>query len=528
MRILSAAQMRAADELTTERLGIPQLQLMENAAQAVLAVLAGRFGPLSDRVISVLCGRGNNGGDGLALARLLRDAGARTQIFLFARPEELRDLPRIQYKRLRRGPQTRIVEIRSTTDWDGLLPVLRRSHCAVDALLGTGVSKPLAGLLLHAAESLNALDLPVVSIDIPSGLFSDDIAVATPCVHADVTVTFTAPKIGMLLSPAAGAVGEMIVAPIGTPADLVELSGARLSLVTRSVLEPLLRSRPRFSHKGDFGKVLIVAGSRGKSGAAVLAGLAALRAGAGLVTLAVPSAIQITLMAAAPPELMTEGLASTPNGRLTAAAGSQILRLCESVDAVAIGPGLGTAAGTVSAVCQVVRKSPIPVVADADALNALALTGRPFKARSPLVLTPHLGEMGRLVGRTAEQVFVERLALAGRFARERNCVLVLKGYRTLISDPEGETWINSTGNPGMATAGCGDVLTGILAALLARRQRRPITSLSAAVAAAVYLHGAAGDAAASRLGEESMVAGDIIESLAEVFRIRNSELRIEN
>ena len=522
MKVLSAAQMRAADELTTERLGISQLQLMENAARAVLEVLAGRFGPLHDRVLSLLCGRGNNGGDGLALARLLRDAGARTQIFLFARPEELKELPRIQYKRLRRGVRTRIEQIHSTTDWDRLLPLLRRSHCVVDALLGTGVSKPLAGCLLHAVESLNALELPVVAVDIPSGLLSDDIAAAAPCVQADVTVTFTAPKIGMLLSPGAGAVGEMIVAPIGTPADLVDLSGSRLSLVPRSVLEPLVRPRPRFSHKGDFGKVLIVAGSRGKSGAAILAGLAALRAGAGLVTLAVPSTIQDTLMAAAPPELMTEGLASTPQGALTAAAGKQILRLCETVDAVAIGPGLGTAAGTVSAVRRVVEKAPIPVVADADALNALALSRRPWRAGSPLVLTPHLGEMGRLVGRTAEQVFVERLALARRFAQEHQCFLVLKGYRTLISDPDGETWINGTGNPGMATAGCGDVLTGILAALLARRQRQPIHPLSAMVAAAVYLHGAAGDAAASRLGEESMVAGDIIESLAEVLRMRKS------
>ncbi|MBI3939414.1 MAG: NAD(P)H-hydrate dehydratase, partial [Acidobacteria bacterium] len=383
---------------------------------------------------------------------------------------------------------------------------------------GTGISKPLDGFLLFIAQSINALGLPVVSVDVPSGLLSDDVATASLCVQATLTVTFTAPKIGMVLGPNASAVGEMVVASIGSPPELVEQSGSPFSLMTRDLLAPFQKGRPPFSHKGDFGKILIVSGSRGKSGAAILAGHAALRSGAGLVTLAVPSTIQDAVMAAAPPELMTAGLASTAQGALAPSAGKQILRLLEDFDVVAIGPGLGTGSGAVSAVWEVVSNSSVPVVADADAVNALALLKHPWKSISPLVLTPHLGEMGRLVNRSAPQVFAERLALAADFPRRHDCYLVLKGFRSMVSDPRGEVWVNSTGNPGMATAGSGDALTGIIAAFVARTLHQMDPSLHDAVAAAVYLHGAAGDAAMSQLGQESLMAGDIIRFLPEVLK----------
>ncbi len=521
MRILTAEQMREVDRLTTELFGISQEQLMENAARRVLETLAQRFGSLRGRSISLVCGKGNNGGDGLALARMLAEAGARPRVFLFASAADLKELTRIQYERLQEQGNSAVHEIHSEADWNRVLPEMKGSACLVDALLGTGMSKPLQGLLLHAVQSLNELPTPKIAVDIPSGLFSDDTATPSPCLRADVTVTFTAPKVGMILGPSASAVGEMIVASIGSPTELVEQSDSRLSLATEELLKPFRQPREPFSHKGDFGKILIVAGSRGKSGAAQLAGLAALRAGAGLVTLGVPSRIQDAVMGAAAAELMTEGLTDTPQGVLTARAAKQILDLLRNCDVVAIGPGLGTAPGTVSAICQVIEKSPVPVVADADAINALALRKSRWKAKSPLVLTPHLGEMGRLVGKTSNQVFANRIELCLSFAREKGCYLVLKGYRTLISDPRGEIWVNSTGNPGMATAGSGDVLTGIIAAFVARNSRLPLGSMHDVVAAAVYLHGAAGDAAKRELGEAGLIAGDIIRHLPLALNVRN-------
>jgi NAD(P)H-hydrate epimerase len=491
---------------------------MENAARGVLEALAQRFGTLKDRSISLVCGKGNNGGDGLALARMLGEVAARPRVFLFASAADLKELAQIQYQRLQNLGNSAVQEIHSQADWDRVLPEIKGSACLVDALLGTGISKPLQGLLLYAVESMNLASVPKVAVDIPSGLFSDDVATRGPCFRADVTITFTAPKIGMVLGPNAGAVGEMIVVPIGTPAELVEECGSQLSLSTAELLKPFQQPRPLFSHKGDFGKILVVAGSRGKSGAAMLAGLGALRAGAGLVTLGVPAQIQDAVMAAAPVELMTEGLPGTRRGVLSAGAGKEILRLLKNFDVIAIGPGLGTAPGTVSAIFEVVEQSPVPIIADADAINALAAKRSRWKSKSTLVLTPHLGEMGRLAGKSIDQVFADRINLCSSLAKRKVCYLVLKGYRTLVSDPRGEIWVNTSGNPGMATAGSGDVLTGIIAAFVARNNRRQLTSAHNAIAAAVYAHGAAGDVAKRDVGEASLIAGDIIRSLPEVLR----------
>lgn len=512
--------MREVDRLTTERLGISQLQLMENAAHCLLEVFKERYAPLQGQSVSLICGKGNNGGDGLALARLLHDAGAEARVYLFAFASELRDLTRINYESLRDRKPTRLLEVHSRSDWDRLLPEIRESHIVVDALLGTGISKPLEGLLLHVVESVNGLNLPTVAVDVPSGLLSDEIAAVVPCIRAHLTVTFTAPKIGMLLGPNTMAVGEMIVASIGSPPELVEQVGSSLSLATRTLLEPFQRPRAPFSHKGDFGKVLIVAGSRGKSGAALLAGWAALRAGAGLVTLATPFHIQDVVMSAAVPELMTEGLPDTEEGMLVSAAGRKIAQLLENFDVLAIGPGLGTSVETIAAIHEAIERSPVPIVADADAINALAASLESWKTGSSLILTPHVGEMARLVKKIPEEVFADRIALVSQFATQHGCELVLKGFRTLVSDPSGDIWVNPTGNPGMATAGSGDVLTGIIAAFVARNLRRPTASLHDAVAAAVYLHGEAGDCAMSQMGQESLMAGDIVDFLPEVLTRR--------
>ncbi|HEY2931043.1 MAG TPA: NAD(P)H-hydrate dehydratase [Acidobacteriota bacterium] len=518
MRILTATQMNEVDRLTTEQYGISQIQLMENAARRVLEILDERYGPIKNKLIAIVCGKGNNGGDGLELARQLQAMGANPQVCLVASPADLSGLARVNSDLLR--DLCALQEIHSESDWDDLQPVLKNSVCVVDAILGTGVIRPLEGLLLYVVQSMNSLDVPIISMDIPSGIFSDDIATETPCVRADITATFTAPKVGMILGRNADAVGELIIASIGTPPELLEKSGSRLSLSTEELLVPFRRPRPPYSHKGDFGKILIVAGSRGKLGAAILAGTAALRAGAGAVTLAVPAHLQDDLMAAAPPELMTEGLVDAGKGNLDSTAGKQILLMLKDFDTLAIGPGLGTTSGAVAAILEVVERSPIPIVADADALNALAQKKSLWKSRAPLILTPHMGEMARLLKKSTERVFADRIELAARFAKERECHVVLKGFRSLVCDPDGEIWVNITGNPGMATAGSGDVLTGITASFVARSTTQKSVSVHNAVAAAVYLHGAAGDAARDELGEHSLTAGDIIRYLPKILNCR--------
>lgn len=506
--------MRNVDTWTTERYGIPQLELMENAASRVLDVLHHRCGPPATRRFSILCGKGNNGGDGLALGRLLFLQGARPRIFLFARPDDLKDLPRLQLDLLSKAGAAAPVPVCSAEEWNEVRGGIAESDCIVDALLGTGITQPLQGLLLKVVEDVNGMRAPVVAVDVPSGLLSDDIARTVTCVHADATVTFTAPKPGMLLSPNCEAVGEMLTVSIGSPPELVDQAGSALALSEACLVEPFVRRRVPFAHKGDFGRVLVVAGSRGKSGAAILAGLAALRSGAGTVTIAVPAAIQDAVMAAAPAELMTEGLADEARGFLSAAAAEQALRLADACDAVAVGPGLGTDPSTVRAVRDLVQGSPVPVVVDADALNAMASSASSWRPKADWILTPHLGEMARLIRRTPQEVFENRLQLGVEFARVHGCELVLKGYRTLTVSAAGDVWVNSTGNPGMATAGSGDVLTGVIAALIARNQKQHLATTHDAVAAAVYLHGAAGDAAEGRVGQESLMAGDIIDGLA--------------
>jgi len=390
--------------------------------------------------------------------------------------------------------------------------------------LGTGLHGPATGIAAEAIEWINQRFLGhVLAIDLPSGLEADSGGLHGPAVCADATVTFTAPKLCHLLTPASVCCGKTWVAPIGTPDFLLEQADFNIELITRSNLSPVLQPREISAHKGDFGRILILAGSRGKSGAAAMAGLAALRSGAGLVKIAVPSGIQ-TAVSGFSAECMTEGLPETDAGFFSAEAATHALYLAQSHDVVAIGPGIGQEPATAQFLHRFLRDCPCPLVLDADAINCISTFSIEIPATPGriMVVTPHPGEMARWTKQTAHEIQQDRLAIARRVSREKNLFVILKGARTLITAPDGRVCINPTGNPGMATAGSGDVLTGMVASILAQQLLQtsgiPDTAdILQALGTAVFWHGLAGDAAASRTGQQTLIATDLIRQLPETY-----------
>jgi len=491
MKVLTAAQMRVVDRRTIE-MGIPGLVLMENAGHRVVELLAEKFAPLGEQRIAVLCGKGNNGGDGMVVARQLytRFHPRALHVLLLADPGELKGDAACTY---------RMLGVCGCPVAREITPDARMATLVVDALLGTGISGPASGAMLAAIQEINR-GFPlakVVAVDIPSGMPSDSSQPLGEQARADYTVTFTAPKPGQVLQPNCDTVGELSVGDIGSPADLFESDDSVwLSLVQPALFLPLLAPRPQGGHKGTFGHVLAIAGSHGKTGAAAMAGMAALRAGAGLVTVASEESA-IPVIAGHAAELMTETLDA---GRLAA--------IAEGKDVIAIGPGLGRHPDTVALVQRAFAELPQPMVVDADALNALA--GSEWSGGGKLrVLTPHPGEMARLCGKTAAEIVADRVCAARGLATARQVTLVLKGERTLIAFPDGRVWINPTGTPAMGTGGTGDILTGFIAAFLGQFPRQP----DAAIAAPVYLHGLAGELGAKVLTEKCLVATDLLRYL---------------
>jgi NAD(P)H-hydrate epimerase len=495
MRILTGDQMRAADRHAIERLGIPGILLMEQAGRAVADALledrpdAGRTG------VAILCGRGNNGGDGFVIARRLRERGIEAAVVAFAAAGELRgDAATAHETAVESG--VRVVEAIDRAAWDRERDRVLSRGIVVDAMLGTGVSGGARGLVADVIADLARTRAFVVSVDLPSGVDANAGEVAGPAVRADVTYTLCRPKLALLLEPAASLAGRWRVLDIGIPEEAVEAAGSNLEWLDAAAVAPLLPARPKDAHKGRFGHLLVVAGSRGKSGAAVLCARGALRAGAGLVTVATSRDAQ-PLVAVQQAEVMTE----------IAASAAVALRSLASRDALAIGPGLGTSAAARALVTTMLAKRRVPAVADADALNVFE--GRRLRAgKLPLVITPHPGEAARLLGTTTPAVQADRLGSARRLADATGAVVVLKGHHTVVAEPGGAAAFNSTGNPGMATAGMGDVLTGIVGAFLARG----IPARDAARLAA-YVHGDAGDRAAASRGQEGLIATDAVGAL---------------
>ncbi len=501
MKVLTAAQMREVDRRTIE-LGIPGIVLMENAGDRVVEFLAETFAPLAEHRVAILCGKGNNGGDGMVIARQLwtRLRPRALHVVLAGDPAELKGDALANYRMLLACGCPVAREI---------TPAMRDATLVLDALLGTGLKGPVSGTMLDWVREVNSgfPQAKVVAVDIPSGLESDTADTPGETARADYTVTFTAAKVGQVLPPNCARVGKLRVATIGSPPSLYERDDSIfLSLVEPAMLAPLFRPRVPWSHKGDFGHVLIVAGSRGKTGAAAMSGMAALRSGAGLVTVASAESA-IPVIASHAPELMTEPLPETETGFISRGVFEygRFEKIAAGKTVLAIGPGLGTEPETVEIVRRIVNTSDLPMVVDADALNAIAGTAF-YGGGRVRVLTPHPGEMGRLTGMTTAQVQADRVGVARAFAMERQVTLVLKGYRTLIALADGRVWINPTGSPALATGGTGDILTGTIAAFLGQFPK----DRELAIAGAVWLHGMAGQLGAAEWGEKSLIATDLL------------------
>jgi hydroxyethylthiazole kinase-like uncharacterized protein yjeF len=518
MRILTAEAMREVDRAAIEDLGIPSLVLMENAAIGVVEALGEAFADAESAAI--FCGPGNNGGDGLAIARHLFVRGWDVRIFLVTGGRELSADAAVQLGICRKA-ELSVVEIGSERDLRGVLEAVAECAVLVDALFGTGLARPLDGLFARVVETINRLHIPCVAVDLPSGLSASEPQPIGPHVRADLTVTFAAPKVAHVFPPAADAVGEMVVTDLGIPPKLVddlEEEAGDLHLLMGEELAELIPEREAGSHKGDFGHALIVAGSPGKAGACILAARAAVRAGAGLVTAAVPEPILQTVDLGSI-ESMTLGLPAAASGQLAERAADVVLEASEGMAVLALGPGLGQDPSTAAAIRRIVLDCPLPLVLDADGLNAFAgrageLAGR----RAETILTPHPGELGRLLGISTARIQEDRIGAARGAAEETGAIVVLKGNLSLIASGTA-VFVNPTGNPGMATGGSGDVLTGLIAGLVAQG----LDALDATVLA-VYLHGLAGDLAVSRLGELPLAAGDLIEILpAALASLKGSE-----
>ncbi len=509
MRVLNTQQMRDADRQTIDEVGLPSIVLMENAGRQAVAAMEAAFEDLITSKVGVLCGRGNNGGDGFVVARTLAQRGIEATVFLLGSVGDVRGDARVNLEILGRVGLT-VVEITTAQEWELHFSEISECDLIVDAIVGTGFHGPLTGLLETVVADVNGLGVPVVAIDLPTGVSADSHELEGEAIEASMTVTLAAPKIPLILPPADAYGGDLVIADIGIPASVIdELEGPWLELLTRERMRELIPARAADSHKGDFGRVLIIAGSVGRTGAAHLAALGALKSGAGLVTIATPRSCVATL-AAMMPEYMTEGLEETAAGTIDFSAVDRVLDL--QADIMAMGPGLGQDPSTAAFVQAVVERAGAPLVLDADALNAFSgdperLTGRDGV---DVIITPHPGEMARLLNLSIEQVQADRLEHAREFAAARRVHVVLKGHRTIIAGPEGRSFVNLTGNAGMATGGTGDLLTGMIAAWFAQ-----ILDPEGACKLAVYLHGTAGDLAEADEGEIALLPSDIAARLGD-------------
>jgi hydroxyethylthiazole kinase-like uncharacterized protein yjeF len=514
MRVLTASQIREADRRTIEDVGIPARVLMENAGRQVVAALEALHEHLHDHHVAVVCGRGNNGGDGFVVARTLALKGVAVSVFVVARIGEIKGDARANLDVLGQL-SIGVVEIADGEAWELHGAEVTSCSLIVDAILGTGVNGPLSGVLETIVADINASGVPIVSIDMPSGLSADSLEPIGPSIDADATIALAAPKLALVLPPAEGRAGNVVVADIGIPDGIIAaVDGPWVEVLTRGTMRATVTPRPADSHKGDYGRVLLVAGSMGKSGAAHLAAVGALRSGAGIVTVATARSCQ-AIVASLGPEYMTDGIDERSGSEpgLDPAEVDRVLEL--SRDVLAIGPGLGQELGTEAFVRSLVDRATTPLVIDADGLNAFRghvseLQGRDGR---PIILTPHPGEMARLIGASSADVQADRLGIAREFATSHHVFVILKGYKTLIATPDGKVFINPTGNPGMATGGTGDVLTGMIAAWLAL-----LLDAEAACKLAVYLHGMAGDLASADEGEVAMTASDLAARLGRALK----------
>lgn len=508
MRILSAEQMQALDRRTIEEIGVPGPVLMENAGQGAARLIDARYRSVFPGPVVVLSGKGNNGGDGYVIARCLLQRGWQVHTLILAQEQSIGGDARLNLDILRRMRG----EVAFAPDEETLLTALSQSGTArllVDALFGTGLGSEVRGRYATAINWMNNQPAPIAAVDIPSGLDATSGQILGCCVQADLTVTFALPKIGQVVYPGVSRVGILETVDIGIAPFMVAEQRPAQILVDRDEAHRLLPSRPADGHKGTFGHLLVVGGSPGKSGALVLAADSAVRSGVGLVTAAGPSGIHATLENKLT-EPMTLPLPEV-DGALSLDGLETLAVALQDKQALALGPGLGQSEQAQALVRRLVRRCDVPLVIDADGLNALAGHLEALSERAPgtTVITPHPGEMARLMETTVNLVQHDRLTVARDFARQHGVIVILKGARTVIADPEGTAWVNTTGNPGMAAGGMGDVLTGVVGALLAQGMRPP-----EAAVLATYLHGAAADRLACHEGCAGLAAADVARALA--------------
>jgi ADP-dependent NAD(P)H-hydrate dehydratase / NAD(P)H-hydrate epimerase len=518
MKIVTTAEMREIDRATSAQFGVPSLTLMENAGGGVAAFSVAHY-PQA-RSVTIVCGKGNNGGDGFVIARKLHEAGRKVQVILLADPQDLQGDAAEMYKRM---PGSATVVTSSEVLKGTAVQAALDGELLVDAVLGTGFRPPVSGLYAEAIAEINKRSMPTVSVDIPSGANSDAMTAQQGVIaRSDAIVTFTAPRPAHVFGGLTQ--GPTVVVPIGSPEGAI-ISGLQLNVTTARDVAPLLAPRAPDAHKGTFGHAIIVGGSYGKAGAAAMAGMAALRSGAGLVTVATARST-LPMVAGFAPELMTEALAETDAGTISARAFEQgrLDGLVQDKQVIAIGPGLGLHLDTAELVRTAVERYRGPIVLDADGLNSFAgVTERLDGFQRSVIVTPHPGEMARLAGSSTAAVQSDRLDVARKFARDHRVTVVLKGHGTLVVEQDGTAWVNPTGNPGMATGGTGDILTGMIAGFVAQN----LQHVAEAVRSAVFLHGLAGDVARETLGEQCLLATDLLTTLPEAMqRVRRDAREI--
>jgi hydroxyethylthiazole kinase-like uncharacterized protein yjeF len=518
MHVLTADEMRATDQATIEGYRIPSTQLMTHAGTAVAHFVLAEY-PHASRIVAI-CGKGNNGGDGMMAAAALAQAGRSPHVLLLGQRKELKGDPEAMLHKAQ--PKVPVTELHSEADLHtaAVAKLLAEADLILDAMVGTGFQPPLRGLAAALRDIVQSMPTPVVAVDLPSGWDADSLAYeAEGALRADAVVTFTAPKLAHAFGNLTGsATKPIVVAPIGSPdAAIVSAQKLRWTGSAKHITE---KPRRADDNKGRHGHVALFAGSHGKSGAPSMSALAALRAGAGLVTAAVPVSI-LNNVALIAPELMTTPLPEDTQGQLDPSFfGDPLDAVLERKTVIAAGPGLGQSEGAAALVAALLERAQVPMVLDADALNILSKDMPRFRDRartgSRIVLTPHPGEMGRLAGISTADVEKDRIGLARRFAAEYDVTLVLKGWRTLVAHPDGTVAVNSTGNPGLAKGGSGDMLTGLVAAMVAQYPQE----LERAVEAAVYLHGLAADIAVREQDEHTLLVTDVIAGLWKAFRFR--------
>ncbi len=519
MYIVTAQQMKKMDRLTIESFGIPGIVLMENAGRGAVDILLRHFPNIRCMHVGIAAGRGNNGGDGFVIARYLASADVPVVVYLLSdkgrvRGDAAENLKLLQHMKIP------VCEVPDIAAFESLQSRMKQCDLWVDAMLGTGLRSEVRGLYKKMIAFLNALEKPVMAIDIPSGLDSDTGKPRGSCIKATVTVTFGFPKIGHVVLPGPKFVCKLEVVDIGIPPFVVDQVRPTHHLLTRKMINPWFQARALQSHKGSTGHLLVIGGSPGKTGAASMTSRAAMRMGAGLVTLGIPKSLNMA-MELQLTEVMTEPLPENADQTLGLSAYERILKILKNKKGLAIGPGLGTAGPTQNLVRKLIQKSPVPVIIDADGLNALAgHLGILKDLEVPIVMTPHPGEMARLIEKTPSQVQQDRVGQARRFATTHKVYLVLKGARSVMAYPDGTVLINPTGNPGMASGGMGDVLTGMISGLIV--QGLPAHE---AVNSAVYLHGCAADFLAQSKGPVGFLASDVIDILPEQIKLLETPLR---